>query len=558
MIFQQFAEIVAPQTMKTLKEVVLSYNGMRSLSICHRVSEDTLLIHCVDVDFGEKSWNFSLNKEVFKDLSKDVLLKDKEKEIGLRLEKQDLVLFFPDNLDEGKKMTLVLKGSPVNKPNWTPEKSNHTVYLELTPAEWGQIEAAASIVKKDYGSPIHKGVNLILNNDLLEIQAVNLRSKKTVGLQMSQIMTLENGGSTDSLELNIIVPVEAINLLSDGKTAVNLEVSHKQILLSQGNKSVFCDLIEGEYPIVGLIPDGEAKVELEVGRLQKFLYPKEGKSLEPSEGVIINVNFENKELKMAALSHKNAKAPQGIRKNILVPKNSDKYPSEVTLSLAASVLLDVVRLIGLGSMAKITLSLPIGLQFLTIAAGAIRFVLPTTKLKAVSEMKNAAALSKEIINPEPLRGETASTTVDVGTEDNPKIVELTIEEIEESPADNLEEPASQKEAVEQLEDAVSKGKKTLAVLPKKEAVGEDSPDPMLATEVAARGAIEEKLEEAKQILDQANLLPPNGEIQLKGCPLSPKDISKLTAALVRLIRRTEGIVLNLQTWTLHVTFSSEK
>lgn len=538
MILKTLLKLLFPETTKSLDKAVLGYNGMSRLVAYHQLNENLVSASSLNENLGERPWYFVVPKKVIKDLKE----LPPEREVILRSDGQTLSLIPADDSNE---FTVLVSSAHAEVPSWEiPE----TIYLDLTPTEWGKIEAAASIVgSKHFGNEVFAGINLVCyGGNSLEVIATSQISKTKQGLRISEILNLDTPLSEEQ-SLNIIIPVEAIALINEGNESVSLEIGKKELVLRQGNKSVRTNLIEGDYPPIGLIPDGEVKAEVELQRIINFLTPKEkSKVVDRDDTIAIKALLKDGKLFLAAANQKTGVKKKAIETAIAV-RHQDNYPESITCTVAASVVLDAVRLMGVASMAKITLSLPIGLQCLTILAGATRFVLPTIVDKATQYKL------KEILNPEPLVRATTSTTVDVGTEEEPKTITMTTIEVEHIPEAD--------EAEAEAETSPTKGLENLATVSKRAKKMATQLSPDVELEAAVSSELTNKVAEAEEILEQADTLKSTETLKLNGCPLSQKDISKLVAGFIRIMNRIQTIVLksDKSEWSIEFTFDkSEK
>lgn len=538
-MFKELANFLFPQTAKALAEATLEYNGMRKLIVYHQIG-DIQVCDRMELDLGERPWTYQMEKKVVQEIAKEF----GEQIVELRFDGQVL------NIVPSGKDSVSIAGTNVEPPNW---ELDEIIYIQLTPAEWGKIEEVSSIVKKHFDVEIYKGVNFVATGDTLEVIATELRTKTQPSFMVSQIIKMETAIDKD---LNIIVPVDAIRQINNGTQDVTVEVGTDKFIIRQNEKCVKADLIHGDYPPIGLIPDGELKTEIKLQSLHNFISQKDtskpqknkakdkGEGLDPKDTVLVSANLKEGKLALAA-ANKDTKAirPVACGGIMLNWQYRENYPDKLDCNLAASVLLDVIRLIGLAQMAKVTLSLPIGLQAVTIIAGATRFVLPTVVSKSTQLKIN------EILNPNPNVRSSESITVDVGTPDEPKTITMTSQEVEHIPeADEVENPSSEKEGLENLA-KVSKKAKSLAK--------KLSPDVELEATVSSE--LTKKVAEAEQILQQGDTLSPEKALTLKGCPLGPKEIGKLTAALVRMMSRVQSVILKTEKGEVMIafTFNSE-
>jgi hypothetical protein len=574
MNFNQFAKLVFPNTLSAL-EAVLAYDGIGQLRVYHELENGLGISEEIEFELGETPWSFLIKKDFVTDV----------KQLNEKLGNQEISLAFDKN---GKTLSLLpadssgaiaLLGGLVEQPNWqVKQKIQQT---QVTPEEWGIIEAVASLAyASKYKEGIHNGVNIRINGNQLEVVGENRSSQKKPGLMMSQVFTFSKTNGKPR-EINIIVPVDAILYLNDGNTPVTLEIGGTQILMTQGSKRVLVNLIEGDYPPIGLVPDGTAQADIVLEKLKSVLYP-DGADKPPLDGkekIALKATYKDGTLLIVPPSGKGAR-----KVAITMPADTNQKECEdKTFIVYASLLLDIIRLASVAASAHILIGLPIGLQFLTITAGTVRFVLPTLVQKTKNDMT-----AKELASPVPIIQEATTTTLNIGSEENPDLIEMTVEAVEDLP-DEVES-ASEHQALTELLAAKKEGQRLLKALPKKkgasskavprnesvankvgtvleqpdlppeeamrqlkEAVGADSSN----EEIESAGAenIQNLVEDANSVLQQADNLPPNGVITLRECPLSPKDISGLARAIMRQISRMEEVILDFRTMQIRFTFT---
>lgn len=527
MILQQLIDFIFPKS--TVGNAILHYNGMRILSVYHQLG-DIQIRNRMECDLGEESWTFLAPYD-------STVIENLRAEFGMLSVDLEFNALNLTIRDKGTKEVIVMffGGSAVQKPNWDIDDG---CYLELTPEEWGQVQKATSIVETSKHK-IYEGVSFALSGKLLEVSAGSL-SHKYKRLMVSMLLSLPSGLDEDHIGLNAIIPAEAIRLINDEKSPVVLEIGANHVLITQGTKSVYSPLINGDYPPVGLIPDGEIKAEIDFQKLKAFAILAKLRTNESLDKIVITADITTKMLTMKAFDRK-ANVNHEITFQTAVYKSEDEYdsPKTVICYLAQSALLDVVRLIGSSQKGTIILSVPIGMQALTILYGATRIVLPTVVHEAVDlsaeDLKHLERL---------IRGKSF-IEVNVGTENHPRLMEVCVDKIESTPADDLlEEPSSVDEALGQLQRALTKGRKAL------ETIYVDTPD---------WGCNEGLKTQSREYLEKAVRFGTsftNGVKRAKKSPWDdPMDIHRITRSIVLSIARAEAFMRNTQAWENRVTFA---
>ena len=526
MILQALINFMFPESVK-VANALLHYNGMRTLFVYHQLG-DIQIRNCMEYDLGEEPWTFLTpnDSEIIKNLRSEFGT------LSVDLEFNALNLSIV-NKDTKEVVVMFFGGSAAQKPNWDIDGA---CYLELTPEEWEKVQKAASLVGKSKHR-IYEGVSFALSGTLLEVSAANLTQKNN-GLMVSMLFNLPSGLDDDSIGLGAIVPAEAIKLMNGApKSPVSLEIGADRIVITQGTKSVCSPLISGDYPPIGLIPDGEIKAQIDFEKLRKFAILAKLRTKESSDKIVIEADIATQMLKMSAFERK-ANVDHCVTFPLSVYQAEDEYdgPKAVTCYLAQSALLEVVRLI---RPSYVILSVPIDLQALTILAGATRIVLPTVVREAVDlNWENLKQL-------EPLVKGRSFTEIDISKANHSRRIEVKVEKIESTPADDLlEEPSSVDEALGQLQRSLTKGRKAL------ENIHANTPD---------RECYEGLKTEASECLEKAVRFGTSFTNQVKRNKKSPwddpADIHRITRAIVLSAERAESFTRNTQAWKNQFTFT---
>ncbi|MGL5876527.1 MAG: hypothetical protein ACRC2V_01880 [Xenococcaceae cyanobacterium] len=277
------------------------------------------------------------------------------------------------------------------------------------------------------------------------------------GLIASQTIILDNS-IKDGESIDFSIPSSAI---FDAESA-SIEIGSEKILIESSDFASIWAIDPDESPFYpGLIPEGT--VEISVSR--KELKPLLGK------GAKLKINISKK----GDVQIKSSTTTARITIQTGTPVD---VPPSTSLQIAAEAIESAIRLIGTAKL--ITLTLPVGLQYIPVSAAAVRCLVPTI----VSAAK--ALTAKQIVASEPLVLETETTTIEV--EDGSEVT-MTIETVEKLDIPESSEPTSRQEAIAQLESATEAAKEAIARIP----VGSE-------LEVAKQAIEETLLTEAQSLL----------------------------------------------------------
>ena len=467
MSIKQFSNLLSDSD-----KVVLSYDGFGKLKCFAEFASVTTMLK-VSIEAGDEAWIGEGSKGILEEIDQ-----------GLSFG-SDLCYDPTTRLVIGIKHELFKTSDEHKIPSFSV---NPIASVEFSAKEWK--------VLLKLGKTATDRIYVQVTGNLLCLTAI-----APDGLIATQTLILERP-LKDEETITFTIPKEA---LYEADKTVCIQVGQEKVIaISEGRESIWA--IGDEPPFFpGLIPEGT----IEIGIAIKDLKPLLGKGAK----LKINISAEGE------VQLKSNTTKQIVTIQMDTPVD---VPPRTSFQVMASAIESALKLMGTAKL--ITITLPIGLQYIAVSAAAVRCLLPTI-------IEAAKALTaKQIVAPEPvvLESETATIEVEGGSE-----VTMTVSAVEKLEVPEIPEPVSKQEAIAQLESATESAKEAIARIP-------DSSD----LEIAKQAIEEELLTEAQTVLSS----------EAAQSVLSKEDVKKIVSGIVRAIARIEAIRLNLQTWELQVTF----
>ena len=450
---------------------VISYDGFGKIKVFSKIGAVTTMAKVL-VEAGDEPWKAQVDKQ-------DCNVLDQKQELNFAFDLERNILSIGD-------IEILSVSDQVEIPSFGV--GNPIVTVAFSTKEWKTVTKLGVIA-------IDK-VYIQVTGNLLCLTAIT-----PDGLIATQTLILERP-LKDEETITFTIPKEA--LYEADKTVCIQVGQEKVVIISESRESIWA--IGDEPPFFpGLIPEGT----VEIGIAIKDLKPLLGKGAK----LKIMINDEGE------VQLKSNTTKQVVTIQMGTPVD---VPPRTSFQVMASAIESALKLMGTAKL--ITITLPIGLQYIAVSAAAVRCLLPTI-------IEAAKALTaKQIVASEPLVLESETTTIEVesGSE-----VTMTVEAVEKLDIPESVEPASKQEAIAQLESATESAKEAIARIPASSDI-----------EVVKQAINEELLTEAQTVLSSETVQS----------ILSKEDIKKIVSGIVRAIARIEAIHLNLQTWELQVTF----